>query len=482
MTQAVVRALDWLGASPLPRILFVTHAFTGGVYRHVHELARAVQGRAVTLLASPAPQGRLALELIGADDPFALYLDMDRDWEAFVGLLRSIGIDRLHLHHVHGWPPAVLDLPQQLGCAHDVTLHDYFPVCAEYHLTAGGGFCGGERDCRRCEDVRASSWPWSLDEWRQRHGDFLVRAQRVIAPSQDCAHRIHTHHPAVTPVVWPHPQADAKPTRPIVRVLVPGGISPAKGIDVLEACARDARERDLPLHFRVLGFLARPIPHWPELPLSVAGEFPEGRLPELLALEHGDVVFFPAQCAETFSYTLSDALGTALPIVATDLGALPERLARRDNARLVRATASAREMNDVLLAAAGPQRGAWAPGTSGAVERYAQTYLECLSRSAAPSTTRPTIRSEWLVAPVHVDPPTTTLAWLYDDAVLCGKADSHAKLRRRTAEADPELAQLPELRRRADDADRRLAEIHASTSWRITAPLRRLVTWLRRPK
>ena len=267
-----------------------------------------------------------------------------------------------------------------------------------------------------------------------------------------------------------------------MRVLVPGGISPAKGIDVLEACARDARDRALPLHFRVLGFLARPIPHWPELPLTVSGEFPEGRLPELLAFEHGDVVFFPAQCAETFSYTLTDALDTALPIVATDLGALPERLARRGNARIMRATASAREMNDALLAATEPRPAAPRPEPGPDFAAYARAYLDGLARTAGPGATRPGLRADWTVAPAHVDPPTTTLAWLYDDAVVCGKAESHEKLRRRAAEADHQLAAMPEALRRAGEAERRLAEVHASTSWRLTAPLRRLVTWMRRAK
>ena len=36
------------------------------------------------------------------------------------------------------------------------------------------------------------------------------------------------------------------------------------------------------------------------------------------------MLFFPAQCPETFSYTLSDALATSLPIIATDLGALKD--------------------------------------------------------------------------------------------------------------------------------------------------------------
>ena len=39
------------------------------------------------------------------------------------------------------------------------------------------------------------------------------------------------------------------------------------------------------------------------------------------------MLFFPAQVPETYAYTLSVALASGLPIVASALGALPERLA-----------------------------------------------------------------------------------------------------------------------------------------------------------
>jgi hypothetical protein len=54
---------------------------------------------------------------------------------------------------------------------------------------------------------------------------------------------------------------------------------------------------------------------------------------------------------ETWSYTLSVALASGLPIVASALGAFPERLAGRANARLLPFDASASEWNDALLAA-----------------------------------------------------------------------------------------------------------------------------------
>ena len=476
--------LERLRASARPRLLFVSHAFDGGVERHVRELGACVEEDAEVLWLRPCAQDFASLRGLGRNDAVRLHFHMDTEWEAMLAVLRAIGIDRVHYHHVHGFPPAVLDLPAALGCGHAVTLHDYYPICAEYHLTDGrGGFCGGEPGCQRCLEARPAPWPLSIDAWRARFAQFLGAADRVIVPSNDCAARIRAHLPAVTPTVWPHPR-DARPlpAEP-ARVLVPGAISPAKGIDVLEACARDAAARGLPLHFRVLGFVARPLPLWPEAPLTISGEFPEGRLPELLAIERGDVVFFPAQCAETYSYTLTDALDTALPIVATDLGALPERLARRGNARIVRRNAAAAEINDALLAAAAPRPAAGRAAVDTTFADYRARYVEGLARGAPPTAAAPELKPSWQVEPQRADPPTTTIAWLYDDGVLCGKAGSLAKLRQRAADADARLAAgAPELeaaRAAARAAEARVAELHGSTSWRLTAPLRRLVRWWR---
>lgn len=511
-------ALARLAASPRPRLAFVSHAFGGGVGRHIDELARSIADAAEVLLLKPHGRDHLALRWLREGESMALFWRRD-EWKAVVGLLADLGIARVHCHHVHGLPEDVLDLPSRLACPYDVTLHDHFPVCPSYHLTGGDGrYCGGEPGCQRCLESGPAPWPLTIDAWRARFASWLAGAERVIAPSHACARRLHAFFPAVEPVVWPHPEAPARGTAPIRRIAVPGAISPAKGLDVLEACARDAAERRLPLHFRVLGFLARPIPEWPELPLTISGEYPEGRLDELVAFEHADAFFFPAQCPETFSYTLSAALESGRPIVATDLGALPERLAGRSGVTLVRWDAPPRDMNDALMALPVPAAAAATPVARVAFEAYRERYLAPI-RSAAPRPARePRVQPAWLEEPA-LPPAPWTLAALFDDAVRSGRASSVEELARRTAAADHDLEQaawdvkaaraeadrvrselaasraeaasratrLAALQDQVRDLAGRLAaseahveEIHASRSWRLTAPLRALTRRLRR--
>jgi GT2 family glycosyltransferase/glycosyltransferase involved in cell wall biosynthesis len=474
-----------LAASPRPRLLLVTHAFGGGVRRHVDWLARHSQGECEVLVLQPgetSPVTRSLYALLrwaNEGESFRAWFRQAGDWEALVDVLRGIGISRVHLHHVHGLPAEVLALPAALGCASDITFHDYYAICPQYHLVDGSGrYCGEPAgDCRRCEEAGPAQWPLSIPEWREAFREFVSRAQRAIAPSRDCAARVARYFPGVRPVVAGHPDASVAAPQARVRVIVPGALSPEKGLLLLEACAREAARASRPLQFVVAGFLARPVPLWPELPVELTGEYPEGRLPERIAGLGGDVVFFPAQCPETFSYTLGDALASGLPIVATDLGALPERLAGVANATVLPWNADPARFNDALLAAAGNTLRAGAVAAeSSPGDFYGNEYLRGL---AAPSPRAADSPAAWRDAwwPDPREPlAVPTLAQLYDDGVLCGRLCSALELRRRAAQADDELAAL---RHATAEATARAHAIERSTAWRLTAPLRRLLTALR---
>jgi len=192
----------------------------------------------------------------------------------------------------------------------------------------------------------------------------------VIAPSADVAKRLNRYFPAQVVTVLPHPEADPPPPPPVARVVVLGSLSPEKGLRVVAACAEDAKLRALPLTFRILGSTTEPVPQSPEAPLSIFGQYEDARLPQLLAAEKPDVIFFPAQVPETYSYTLSVALAAGVPIVASSLGALGERLAGHPRAATVRWNAPPAEWNAALLRAAGidaPQPAAATPRSTAAV-------------------------------------------------------------------------------------------------------------------
>jgi GT2 family glycosyltransferase/glycosyltransferase involved in cell wall biosynthesis len=502
--------LERLRASPRPRLLFVSHAFGGGVRRHIDELVDALAQDREILLLQPFLKSFMSLTWIGGGEEFQLWFHAEEGWEDLVGVLAAVGIDRVHFHHIHGLPPSVLTLPQRLGASHDVTVHDYFALCPRYHMNdAAGHYCGekGDPQCLRCLDAGPVQWSLSIDQWRSAFRRLLAGAQRVIAPSHDAAERVRRYYPEVAPVVWPHAQARNAAMPGVAKILVPGGLSPAKGIGLLEACARDALSRGLPLHFRVVGYLARVLPRWPELPLSVTGEYRDDTLRELMALERAQGIFFPNQVPETFSYTLSAALDSGLPIVATNLGAMPERLAGIARARIIPWDETPARVNDALMQSVGAMpstAGAWQPEMSFA--RYRELYLQPPAAGGSGARGPMPEAAALCLRPPHEDLPVATLVNLYEDGVGCGKTTSLAALGHLVAqvemervamralqaltiaERDAALTQAQSLQSRLHETgaareqlERRLEEHRESTSWKLTAPLRALVHWLRRP-
>ncbi len=252
---------------------------------------------------------------------------------------------------------AILELPSRLGLPYDLTIHDFYPYCPIHSLsTPEGGYCG-EPDaagCARCVLGRPHPWGLEIGEWRERMHRFLAGAARVIVPSRFVAGRLARHFPDVACHVRPHPprQEWLEPARARVKVGLLGGLAAVKGLATVLASARLAR--DLGSRSRIACSVtpSSAIPTWPELPIQVRGEYRDADLPELLALERFDVLWFPGRIPETYSYTLDVALASGLPIVASDLGAVAERLRDAGRGTLLPADAPAERWNEALLAAA----------------------------------------------------------------------------------------------------------------------------------
>ncbi len=344
-----------LRASHRPKLLFLTHGWGGGVARHIDDIIGIVSDAASVLLLRPGqpggPEG-VQLSWVNADDTWEAFFPIPGGWGDLITTLRGIGVARVHLHHTHRLPEAALSLATALGAPLDVTLHDYLTVCPQHNLAdASGRYCGepDANGCNRCIAERPHAWDTDIAAWRSRWGALMRSADRIWAPSHDLARRLRQYHPAVNIEVMPHPEAPSPRVSPPTRVLVPGGLSPIKGLETVSRCATDASARRLPIFFRVLGHLAAAVPVWPEVPLSVSGTYPEGRLPELIALERGDVVFLASQVPESYSYTLTAALESGLPIVAMGHGAFVERLEGRAMATLLPPGSSPAEINAALL-------------------------------------------------------------------------------------------------------------------------------------
>ena len=371
-----------------PVILLISHGLGGGVQRQINDLVRQTGEHALFLSLTGAERG-VELGAPQLPDYVPVMFDPNRLDELAV-LLRSAGVGRVHLHHTIGLDLDIRGLIHRLGVPFDLTVHDYFPICPQVNLLPffDGAYCQepGGAGCDSCIADRPSHGARDITSWRRERSWMFLEADRVICPTEDVRRRLSRYGFAGRAVVAPHQPVAAGPWPVMLpslrkgqklRVALLGVLAGQKGLPAVTAVADspDASQLDL----RLIGYPENKLPEAVASRLKVHGQYAEDELPDLLQKAAPHVAWFPAQWPETYSYTLSAAIAAGLPIVASAIGAFPERLKGRPLTWLVDPDATAaewlrvfREVRAALTAGRTPQAAA-RPAVS---DFYTSSYLK----------------------------------------------------------------------------------------------------------
>jgi glycosyltransferase involved in cell wall biosynthesis len=277
-------------------------------------------------------------------------------------------VAHIEFHHFLNHDAEMLRSLFDLGAPVEVIIHDYSWICPRITLVgATGRYCGEPflEACARClADVGGLlDETISVFDLRARSYDWLYYADRVIVPSENVKGRLARYFPGIDFTVrsWempePFPAATANARlalaekERVLKVGVIGAIGDVKGYRVLQDCALDAKDRELPLDFVLIGFSQDDSGLLDTGRVFVTGRYDEDELPGLLAREDCDVILLPAVWPETWSYVLTQALSAGFPVAAFDIGAIAERLRRESWPCLLLPLATkAQQINDRLLA------------------------------------------------------------------------------------------------------------------------------------
>lgn len=318
--------MDAWRLSPLPLLLFVTHRIGGGVERHVLDLIEALHGRANVLVLRPAEKrGRLCLSwspegggCLGFDDLPSLK----------EGLL-WLGVVRVHVHHLIGFPSGFESWLTSLGLPVDLTLHDHAIINGNPTLSGVSGVF--DPQCLAMD----GRLPQGDEALCAAFRSVALRACRVFVPSRYLAEVIGRFVPEISLEIRVPPDAEGvgeaavsvgNPAADgVMRVLCLGTFTPEKGLHVLRRVARQARKRNAPLEFILLGESLCSLPE----NVHVLGRYDDECLGRTVRELDPHLIWLPMQCPETWSYTLSAGFEVGTPILASKVGALIERLEGR---------------------------------------------------------------------------------------------------------------------------------------------------------
>ena len=340
---AVTAAL--LRQSKLPVILMIAADLGGGVQHHIDEVIRRCRGRGHFLRLSGTDHG-MALSVPELPGHPELALPAERAGE-LVALLQSMSLSRVHLHSLVGMDVDVAELVRHLAVPFDLTVHDYHTICPQTFLlpAADATYCAAPdmAGCNACIAARPSYGARDILTWRAEHAWQLRDADRVICPSSDVIKRLQRFglddravlapHEPVTETNW---NLRPAPRRSKLRVAVLGVLADRKGARHVAAVAEAADPEAIEIV--VIGTVEAGFSQSALDRLRVTGAYANTDLQGLIESVAPDVIWFPAIWPETFSYTLSAALAAGTPIVATSIGAFPERLSGRPRTWLADAT------------------------------------------------------------------------------------------------------------------------------------------------
>lgn len=334
--------------SSRPTLLMVSHDLGGGITAHVERLAERHGGEANLLWLRPGAAG-VALSVPGLPGHPVLQVPA-HEIEALARVLENFRVRRMHVHHLMRLDDFDLRaLCARLGVPLDVTVHDYFAICPQVNLLPwfDAQYCDepGPAACNACIAARPSHGARDILEWRARQRWLFEAAERVLCPTEDVRARISRHGLGKNAIVAPHEPSPggAWPFRlhPLgrrLRVALLGVLADQKGLPTVAALTEitDPAETE----FHLVGYPESPLAPPLAKRLRVTGEYADRDLAKLLARIKPNIVWFPAQWPETWSYTLSAAISAGLPIIAARIGAFPERLEGRPLTWLVAPDAS----------------------------------------------------------------------------------------------------------------------------------------------
>lgn len=352
-------------------VLHISHSWGGGVARWIADFAGADRDRRQLLLRLwprrdalgaaielvDLAQGGQAIATWALDEAIGATALCHEPYRQILQLvIHDLGVEEIIVSSLVGHALDVL----ATGLPTTVVMHDLYPFCPAMFGWFGKECRTCDRgDLARCRRENPYNVLWSRcvpDEWiefRTAYAQHLSAPHvRLVAPSRAVAERYAILFPVLREIGWklvPH-GVDAEVltadvgeiAAPVpserLRIVVPGRLSPQKGLDLLWSIIDSLTEfADLLL----LGAGDFGAGFAESAGVEVVAEYAHDELAGRIAAFQPDCALLLSVLPESFSYTLSEMWALGIPPVATNLGAFAERIVEGETGFLVEANAGA---------------------------------------------------------------------------------------------------------------------------------------------
>lgn len=339
-SSRIIRHIQIISASQLPLVLHVLHNLGGGVMQHVTELAEHTRKNAIHIYLKPDENHNYKLFLTDNKKETPIPFKHN-EYNELILIINALNISFIHYHHIAGFPSDVLRIPYSLSKDHIITVHDFYLINRNPSLTGSDGIYRGTKNEANHPILTKIGPEIEKEEWLNKTQKILDDAKKIIFPTESTKEIFLKSRKTSNKniLVVGHPESKRAHIKKIspplkmnyetINIGVLGALGREKGADLLERIATESKNKKYRYNYILIGYAYRKLKN-----IKTHGKYKEEELHQLIRREKIDLILFTAQCPETYSYTLSHALKTGLPIVAPKIGAFTERLLGTKNSAL----------------------------------------------------------------------------------------------------------------------------------------------------
>lgn len=347
-----------------PNILFLIHDWNdidnhiGGTTLHAWDIIRILKKHFNFHVFSP-DEGHYKVTSYWADSPLPSIAKFpsvqkftsenlyNREYaEIAKRIIKLYNISLVHIHHMLSHYFDIFDICKESKIKTIVTLHDYYFVCPTINkLYNNEKYCedGSESKCSTCLKCRFDTQQRSLSfisAWRRVCHEKLKSCDLVIAPSEAAKQEILITYPDIPIRVIEHGVDIEKHTAvsalsdKAFNVAFIGAIGPHKGYDLLAGLKSCLKKTKIKLH--LFGLASSEIPS--SKIFTNHGKYKREDLPKLMSENNINLICLFSIWPETYSYTLTEAIASGVPVIAFDFGAIAERIKKYNLGYVIKPT------------------------------------------------------------------------------------------------------------------------------------------------
>ena len=253
-------------------------------------------------------------------------------------ILSKLDISLVHINHLINHSFDLINIMNEKSIPFLLNLHDFYYICPSIHLVDKNcQYCGF--NCESCGGISKDDSITNeeiINEWRKLSSNLLKTSKVNIAPSKSVIDLYNEIYPEINnfdiiehAIKINKSSFNAKLTSKPIKILVPGHISPHKGSLLIKRLKELDKNNSLELHF-----MGTTIPNLNKYGIN-HGRYERSDFNKIVEDIEPSFSLILSTCPETYSYTLTESWMAGLPVIASDLGALKERINSTDAGWLV---------------------------------------------------------------------------------------------------------------------------------------------------